>query len=903
MAMRKDGLLGVLRFKDRRHRGGVGSDFNDHRRACSSYVMVRSEAVRAHLSRGFVAIAVALVPMLLVATVLFPVSPASAQEEPISLVRLANSVVPAVSNGQLKPVSTPPSTSTKSLTLTLTLKRSDQAGFEEYLSKVEDHSSPAYRHFLTQTQITEEFGPSQASYDAVSSWLRSQGFTLVQGSADRLSLTVTGSRADAVRAFHTQIAEYRVGARATYANTEEPALPREIASDVEDVSGLSNVGEPQAAPVDQYKNPNEYLCSSSTELGFYRTLFNPSYCAGAVFGYFFYWTPIFLDALEETLFPPPPIRDPPPVGSAQKIGLLEFDTYHASDVTDWLNLLGLSPSLASELSEVAVNGGVASPGAGESEVLLDIDTVLAATSYHPMSYVVYDAPPSTSFVQIFQTMIADGDTVISNSWSQCEDQTSMADAQAIDSVLANAAASGITVVNGTGDNGSTCLDGSPDTIGVPADSPNATAVGGTSPTFGPGLSYGSESWWNDQTATPPGGAGGFGVSRYFAAPADQQSLSGSTMRSVPDLSFDADPGAGIELCQADAGGCPDNLLWGGTSMATPSVAALVADLNSDLGHNVGNLNTALYPLAGTSAFHSPQSMGSDFTHVGLGSPDFTAILGLLSSTSTGVVSGSTSQAVAMGEPQADGVQQGLVRIDLEDANGFPVSGKAVMLSANSGCNATISAASGPSGSTDGSVTFTVTDAVAETCTFTVTDTTDDGITLSTQPTLTFVAPTATGAQIYGGPAQVHNDGTSEATITVYLENSLDQPASGKTVTLSEGVGQCRDHTGRIVDSGDDGRDQQRGKRRLHGDRHHRRGGRLHRHRHNRRELARSRQRVGELRPDHGNVPDHAADPGHRDLGFGVCDRRFLQHRGCDLPGQLHRRYLHHRFRSGLRQLG
>ena len=72
--------------------------------------------------------------------------------------------------------------------------------------------------------------------------------------------------------------------------------------------------------------------------------------------------------------------------------------------------------------------------------------------------------------------------------------------------------------------------------------------------------------------------------------------------------------------------------------------------------------------------------------------------------------------------------------------------------------------------------------------------TTDGTTLvppSGDPpaTVTFVPPAANGAQIYGGPAQVNNDGTSQATITVYLENGLGQPAAGKTVTLSEDAGQ------------------------------------------------------------------------------------------------------------------
>ena len=146
----------------------------------------------------------------------------------------------------------------------------------------------------------------------------------------------------------------------------------------------------------------------------------------------------------------------------------------------------------------------------------------------------------------------------------------LARVQSIDSVLQNAAAAGISVFNASGDSGSTCLDGSANTIGVPADSPNATAVGGSSPIPGPGLTYGSETYWNGATHTPPTGQGGFGVSKFFSAPAYQSGFSGSGMRSVPDVVVDADPAQGLQICQADNGGCLSGRRFGGTSMAVPS---------------------------------------------------------------------------------------------------------------------------------------------------------------------------------------------------------------------------------------------------------------------------------------------------------------------------------------------
>ncbi len=485
--------------------------------------------------------------------------------------------------------------------------------------------------------------------------------------------------------------------------------------------------------------------------------------------------------------------DPPTSTDPQKLGLLEYDTYNPTDVANWVHLIGGPSNAINLVSEAPVNGGVSVPGAGEDEVLLDIDAALLLGS-PDTDVVVYDAPSSTGFAEVFNAMINDGDTVISNSWSQCEDETSLANAMAIDSVLQQAAASGISVFNGAGDSGSTCLDGSPNTVGVPADSPNATAVGGSSLTLGPGLSYSGETQWNGTNSNPPTGESGFGLSKYFPRPSYQDGLSTATGRSVPDVVAPADPAGGMEICENDAGGCPDGLTYGGTSVATPEWAAMTSDLNAELGSNIGNVNDALYPFANTSAFHTASDMGSDFSHVGLGDANYAQLALALAHTSVGSVSASQS-AVFTGASgfaaessssnvPADGSSQGFVLVDLRDSSYYPVSGKNVALS-TSGCgSAIISAPSGPSDNVTGSVEFTVTDTVPETCTFTATDTTD-GDTLSQQPTLSFVPPTATGAQIYGGPSQVNNDGASQATITVYLENSLNQPASGKTVTLNQ----------------------------------------------------------------------------------------------------------------------
>ncbi len=736
---------------------------------------------------------------------------------------------------------TPASAANQPMSFTLTLKRSDQVGFDQYLSSVQDRTSPSYRHFLTQLQLADRFGPSQSEYDSVISWLDAQGMNVVQGSTNRLTITVKGTRAQAEKVFGTPIGSYQIQGRDAYANTSAPMLPLPIAADVQAISGLSDLAQPasptQPAQPGKASQPGKVTvrCYNSVEV--MNGVAPPGTCnvtlmntkTGAAYSFDVQIgvkgcgdlvqsiiknaakVATGLGAAEALFIGPEALAlglltcilaesgalnqipggtvtfggDPP-----QKIGLLEFDSYHTSDVADWLHLVGLGASELGRVSEVPVNGGVASPGASESEVLLDIDTALFMTLETNPDVVVYDAPTSTSFEQMFNAMINDGDTVISNSWAQCEDETSQAEADAVDSVLAQAAASGISVFNGTGDTGSTCLDGSPNTVAVPADSPNATAVGGSTYVPGPGDTYGAEGWWDGTNDDPPTGQGGFGVSQYFARPSYQNGLTTASGRSVPDVVAMADPAEGVEVCEADAGGCPDGLSYGGTSMATPEWAAIAANLNAQFGGAIGNVNDALYPLANTPAFHSASDMGSDFAHVGLGDDNYFQLVEELAHYVPGTVSNTVSDVMTVGtagsedtDVPADGTTLGSVRVALLDSGGFPISGKAVSLSAN-GCSSPV--ISPPSGASDdsGSVVFTVTDTVPETCTFTATDTTD-GATLSAQPTLTFVPPSATGASIQASPPSIPDDGATATTVTVYLENGLGQPASGKTVTLSE----------------------------------------------------------------------------------------------------------------------
>ncbi|HZZ10977.1 MAG TPA: protease pro-enzyme activation domain-containing protein [Paraburkholderia sp.] len=735
-------------------------------------------------------------------TMLVGVSTGAAQsastENGAQPVRLAGHVLPAVSEAVA--VS---GAATGNLSLTLVLKRDDEAGFQRYLADVYDERSPRFHQFLDARQIAEEFGPSQQAYDDVAAWLRAQHLQVDAASANRLTVNARGVRGDIEQAFGIELHDYALGQRRFFATDREPAVPAAVAPRVQFIAGLSNFATPHPPGAQRMMRVVVGSAVCSIWAGLAGAAFTQGAGPNSTYNYYAEFVRCFkalegkdpAEMLNGADPPPPAWQDAD--GTGQTIGLVEFDTYTPSDVADYIDLIGLPAAKIGDVSQIHVDGGAgATPGANQDEVLIDIDAILTLAPGAKIA--VYDAPfdGSANFQGVFNAMIGDGVDIISNSWTYCEDQTTLADAQSIDSILQSAAASGISVLNASGDSGSTCLDGRPNTVGVPADSPNATAVGGTSLTQGPGHTYGSETWWDGTNDTPPTGQGGFGVSRFFARPAYQNALSSAAMRSVPDVTFNADPAHGVVICNASEGGCPTDTLNGGTSLSAPEWAAFTALLNQTQGSNLGALNPSLYPLGNTSAFHNAASMGSDFAHVGLGSPKLAMLHQALTHQSTGAVSASVSRVWTFGDDNLltpadsanglvrfdDGVSAAYVVVTLADANGNLVVGKTVTLTSNAGSHAVVSPSGGIVTGENGTALFKITDLIAEPLMFTAKDTSDAIVLADTANFDFIVAPAASGG-IVAFTDFVAADGVSTNLITVTLKDALNRPTPGKQVTL------------------------------------------------------------------------------------------------------------------------
>lgn len=731
----------------------------------------------------------------------------------------AKPVTPATASLMGAGASTDPD---QSLTLTIVLQRTRQSAFADYLDRIYNRTSGDYLRFLSPVEVSDHFGPSQADYDAARGYFTERGFTVVADSLNRVTLTVSGTRAQVEAALEVSIRDYMLGERQFFAIDKEPTLPADLAPRVLAVTGLSNLASPQPQPLILRWiriGIGIVICDltyAAVYVGLLAAVANglngqpmtPAQLAGIGKK-----AQEFLDkCVKNAVFAAynlPVGTDPPAPawqgtdGTGQTIGLLAFDTFNRSDVADFIHMIGMPADTLDRIRQISVNGGAGRvPGPDQAEVLLDINAVLLLAPGAEIE--VYDGPfngANVSFQAIFNAMINGGVDIISNSWAYCEDQTSLADVQSIDSILQAAAASGISVFNAAGDTGSTCLNGSPNTAAVPASSPSATAVGGSSVTLAPGMFYGSETWWNGTADVPPTGQGGFGLSRFFNRPSYQDGFTAAAMRSVPDVVVHADPASGIQICMAADGGCPTGALYGGTSLSAPVWGAFTALLNQSQGTNLGALNPHLYALAGTDALHDAASMGTDFAHVGLGSPSLPNVHRRLTGQTAGPVDPTVSEVRLyldgfapwpsggpLGMPvAADGAAAATVAVRLADNFGNPVAGKAVSLSASPGSSAVISPASAVTQADAGGAVFTVTNLIAESVTLTATDATD-GVVLPKTVDVLFVVPPAAGGGIGASPTVVTADGTSTTTITVTLQDGLGRPASGKEVRLSQNAG-------------------------------------------------------------------------------------------------------------------
>ncbi|EHP68046.1 putative protease [Metallosphaera yellowstonensis MK1] len=296
----------------------------------------------------------------------------------------------------------------------------------------------------------------------------------------------------------------------------------------------------------------------------------------------------------------------------------------------------------------------------DAETALDVEAVHTMAPYAHVIAVIASNPGAALFNAVDLVVSEDLAQVVSMSWGLPENVIGASGFYAyfqgmstpnypfLDYYFALGAAEGITFFASSGDTGA--YDGTTTTYGgvnFPASSPFVTAVGGTSlylnvtkgslENKNASANYGFETAWSvlPQYFYPSVSSvsSGGGMSTLFPAPWYQIKYLHANMRELPDVAADANPYTGMIVYVEGV-----QEVIGGTSLASPLWAGMIADAESVLGHPLGLLNPALYWIMNSSlydkAFH-PIYQGFNGLYssrngynmvTGLGSPNYGYLL-------------------------------------------------------------------------------------------------------------------------------------------------------------------------------------------------------------------------------------------------------------------------------------
>ena len=326
-----------------------------------------------------------------------------------------------------------------------------------------------------------------------------------------------------------------------------------------------------------------------------------------------------------------PLLDRGITGRGQTVVLPEFPTpaespsarrdapvWASSDIrTDLARFDGLFGLPAAKLQVVNTLAHAPSPWLASDEEVGDTEVVHALAPNAAIREVLIPSPYVANMGKVVPALVAalrlalTQGGIVSFSGGTGEQCFTPAEVAQVHSVLQAAQRKHVTVIFSTGDSGAATTACPPDTgsatvkgIDLPASDPLTLAVGGTSLQANKktGAYIGETAWKMPFFAGGPG-AGGGGFSRLFSRPAYQTGIAGiKATRGAPDVAADADPRTGMAIAFS-GGGHSYVLGGGGTSVAAPLWAAVIALANQDAGRDLGFVDPALYRIGRSTHYH------------------------------------------------------------------------------------------------------------------------------------------------------------------------------------------------------------------------------------------------------------------------------------------------------------
>ena len=499
-----------------------------------------------------------------------------------------------------------------------------------YAKAVSTPGNASYGKFLTPAQFRSKFSPAQSDVNAVSSWLKSQGFSLGARPANQKYVEASGTVAQAAKAFGTSFAQYRAEGKVVRSNTGALSVPASLTA-VEGVVGLdesqtlahADKASPapavfrNAPPLSDWwgqKTVSNTPTPDGTPLPASPSAFAPKGYAGAQLQGLYGMAGAIASGHD---------------GRGVTVGII--DAYASptieSDANTYFAAHGIPTFKGGQFHQVVAPGTYnrpenprQDPQGWAGEETLDVEAVHTMAPGANITYI--GAPNNFRDMDAIMNRVVDGHLadIVSNSYGYGGEALPNGTIKPSLDTQIQAAAEGMSLFFSSGDNGDETngVAGAAPTPDWPASSPWVTAVGGTSAGVAQDNTRVFELGWETEkstlnkatttwnTPTWLYGSGG-GTSRLFAQPSYQagvvpaeisQRYGGQAMRAVPDVAALGDPNTGMLVGETQT--FPDGSQQyseyriGGTSLASPLYAGMFAIGEQMAGHEFGLANPVLY---------------------------------------------------------------------------------------------------------------------------------------------------------------------------------------------------------------------------------------------------------------------------------------------------------------------
>jgi subtilase family serine protease len=479
-----------------------------------------------------------------------------------------------------------------------------EAELRELVRLQSTRTSPLFKHYLTRAQWNATFAPDARTVSRTLATLQRAGFRISRIAENRGFAIATAPASVVERTFATRLRAIDVDGRAAYRSEREPRIPANLAG-IASLSGFDTT-TPAQLPHHRVRERAAAAVASPSPEPISTTTPGPnpspeptledgaSYVRGSDTGY----GPVALAVAYDY-----PVQHGY-AGRGRAIATVGSGDFTASDLSAFESAFAVT--FTGTIHRVSIDGGPSGPAGADTqpnlEATLDVEASLGlapdADFYAYETGDMYDTSIEDAYNQIDSDDAVD---VVSSSFINCENFDPAIE-YAEGYLAMQGAAKGITFVASAGDeNGLACyvvvkqagnmgVNGFV-AVGVPAADQYFTGVDGSDLVVSVDTgAYVAETGYEN---------GDGGVSIFEPRPDWQASTSGTSAsgRTVPDVSLDAGNATGYDVYFDNT-----SVPTGGTSLSSPLLAAMVAEIDEVQGTRNGWINPRLYQIVDAQGY-------------------------------------------------------------------------------------------------------------------------------------------------------------------------------------------------------------------------------------------------------------------------------------------------------------